>query len=143
MKETAERRIRILVAAPGIDCHERGPIIIANMLREAGMEVIYLGPWKTPEMIAESAIEEDVDAIALSYALDPLYIVYFPQVVELLKQKGAGDICVFGGGHIAEEHKAQLLERGVTGLYGPGTPSKVIVDHIKDRVKRERWKEAQ
>ena len=101
------------------------------------MEVVYLGCYNTPEKIVTSAIQEDVNVIALSYALDHLYIKYFPKVVELLKEKKADNIRVVGGGHIAEDHKPLLEEKGISGLFGPGTSMDVIVDHIKGVVFNE------
>ena len=130
--------IRVLVAVPGIDCHERAIIVIADALKRAGMEVVYLGCYNTPERIVTSAIQEDVDVIALSYALDHMYLEYFPRVAKLLKEKEAHDIKIVGGGHIAEEHRDYLQEQGISGLYGPGTPLNVIVNHIKDIATGER-----
>jgi len=100
------------------------------------MEVIYLGPFNTPETIVKAAIEEDADAIALSYLNDRLYMVYFPRVVELLKEQGA-DILVFGGGRIDDDDKPALEKLGITGLFGQGTPANVIVDHIVKRMREE------
>jgi len=131
----SERPIRVLVAVPGIDCHERAVLVISDALRRAGMEVIYLGCYNTPEKIAVSAIQEDVDVIALSYALDHLYLTYFPKVVELLEERGAKNIRVVGGGHIAEEHKPLLEEKGISGLFGPGTSMDVIINHIREVAK--------
>ena len=136
--ESEGRRIRVVVAVPGLDCHDRGAIYIANALKEAGMEVIYLGLFNTPETIVKTAIEEDADVIAMSYLNDHLYMLFFPRVVELLREQGIDDICVVGGGRIMEEDKPKLLEKGITGLFGQGTVAKEIVDHIVERV----WKEA-
>ena len=104
------------------------------------MEVIWLGIFKTPEVIVQAAIQEDVDVIALSYSLDHLYLIYFPRIMELLNEKGAEDILVVAGGHMVDEDKPKLLEMGITGLYGPGTPISVAVDHIRERVAKERGK---
>jgi methylmalonyl-CoA mutase C-terminal domain/subunit len=134
MSEKAGRRpIRVLVAVPGIDCHERAAWVITDVLKRAGMEVIYLGCYNTPEKIATTAIQEDVDVIALSYALDNCYLEYFPRVVKLLEEKKAGDIPVVGGGHIAEDHKPLLAKMNISGLYGPGTPMDEIIRHIQER----------
>nr|HID59527.1 methylmalonyl-CoA mutase [Desulfobacterales bacterium] len=134
--EDTQGPVRVLVAVPGIDCHERAVLVISDALRRAGMEVIYLGCYNTPEKIVTSAIQEDVDVIALSYALDHLYIEYFPKVVKLLDEEGANNIRVVGGGHIAEEHKPFLEEKGISGLFGPGTSMDVIINHIKEVAKR-------
>lgn len=131
---TESTNIRVVVAMPGLDCHDRGAIFLANTLKQGGMEVIYLGPFNTPETIVRSAIEEDANAIALSYLNDRLYMVYFPRVVELLKEQGA-DILVFGGGRIDDDDKPALEELGITGLFGQGTPANVIVNHIMERMK--------
>jgi methylmalonyl-CoA mutase C-terminal domain/subunit len=139
-KRMSRGKIKVLLAAPGLDCHERTLWTLADAFKRAGMEVVYLGIFQTPERIVESAIDEDVDVIALSYALDHLYMIYFPKVVELLRQKGATEILVVGGGHISEEDKPKLLEKGITGLYGPGTPLSMVINHITERVDRERGK---
>lgn len=133
------RRIRIVVAVPGLDCHDRGAIFLAHGLKEAGMEVIYLGLFNTPESIVKTAVEEDADAIALSYLNDHLYMVFFPRVVQLLREKGSHDVCVLGGGRISEEDKPRLLKEGVTGLFGQGSTTAEIVAHIVARVRKERW----
>lgn len=133
-----ERKIRVLAAVPGLDCHDRGLLYVASELRKAGIEVIYIGPFHTVEKIVNAAIDEDVDGIVLSYLNDDLYMIYFPKIVELLKEKEAGDICVFGGGRIEEENKPVLEKMGITGLFGQGTPAKVVVNHIIERIKRER-----
>ena len=131
-------KIRVLAAMPGLDCHDRGLLYVASELRRAGVEVIYIGPFHTIGEIVNSAIDEDVDGIVLSYLNDDLYMIYFPKVVELLKEKGAGDICVFGGGRIDEENKPMLEKMGITGLFGQGTPGSVIVNNIIERIKKER-----
>jgi len=138
---TGERKIRVVAAMPGLDCHDKGLIYISHELRRAGMEVIYLGPFNTPEQIVNTAIQENADVIALSYLNDHLYMVFFPRVVELLKENNAGDICVVAGGRITEEDKPKLRSMGITGLFGQETPIREIVDHIVQRVKRERWRE--
>ena len=134
------RKIKVVVAMPGLDCHDRGIIYLGHVLKEAGMEVVYLGKFNTPEYIVNTAIEEDADVIALSYLNDHLYMIFFPKVVELLKEKGCSDICVMAGGRIIEEDRPKLQEWGITGFFGQSTPTKDMVQHIEDRVKRERWK---
>ncbi len=138
--ENSSRKVKIVVAMPGLDCHDRGIIYLSHVLREAGMEVVYLGRFNTPENIVNTAIEEDADVIALSYLNDHLYMIFFPRVVELLKERGASDICVMAGGRIIEEDRPKLKELGITGFFGQSTPTPVMVDHIVKRVKRERWK---
>jgi methylmalonyl-CoA mutase C-terminal domain/subunit len=105
------------------------------------MEVVYLGKFNTPEYIVNTAMEEDADVIALSYLNDHLYMIFFPRVIELLKEKGCSDICVMAGGRIIEEDRPKLLELGITGFFGQSTPTKDMIQHIEDRVKRERWKQ--
>jgi len=138
MKE--DKKIRILVAKPGIDSHYRGADLLCRAFRDAGMEVIYTGRFQSSEMIVNSAIAEDVDAVALS-SLGWSQKAYYTEVAQMLKSKGAGDICVIGGGIIAEVDKPVIRATGVTGLYGPGTPVQEIVDHVVERVKKERWHE--
>lgn len=139
--ESSSRKVKIVVAMPGLDCHDRGIIYLSHVLREAGMEVVYLGRFNTPENIVNTAIEEDADAIALSYLNDHLYMIFFPKVVELLKERGASDICVMAGGRIIEEDRPKLGELGITGFFGQSTPTPMMIDHIVGRVKKERWKE--
>jgi methylmalonyl-CoA mutase C-terminal domain/subunit len=132
-----KRKIRVLVAKPGTDSHFRGAELIAQILRNAGMEVVYTGRYQTSEMIVSTAIAEDVDVVALS-SLAWSQEKFYTEVAKMLKKKGS-DIIVVGGGIISEKAKPKLLKAGVTGLYGPGTPYDVIINHIKDRVKKERW----
>ena len=139
--EPLPRKIRVVATMLGLDCHDKGLIFLSHELRRAGMEVIYLGSFNTPEQIVKTAIEENADVIALSYLNDHLYMVFFPRVVELLKENNAGDICVVAGGHIVDEDKPKLEAIGITGLFGQETPIRVVVEHIVERVKRERWKE--
>lgn len=139
--EPLPRKIRVVATMLGLDCHDKGLIFLSHELRRAGMEVIYLGSFNTPEQIVKTAIEENADVIALSYLNDHLYMVFFPRVVELLKENNAGDICVVAGGHIVDEDKPKLEGIGITGLFGQETPIRVVVEHIVERVKRERWKE--
>jgi methylmalonyl-CoA mutase C-terminal domain/subunit len=123
-----DKILRILIAKPGLDGHDRGAKIIARALRDAGMEVIYTGLRQTPEMIANAALQEDVDAVGLSI-LSGAHMTLVPQVMELLKANGQGAMCVFVGGIIPESDARQLLDLGVKAIYGPGTPtSKVISD---------------
>ena len=140
--DNESRKIKIVVAIPGLDCHDRGVIYLSHVLKEAGMEVVYLGKFNTPEYIVSTAIEEDADAIALSYLNDHLYMIFFPKVVELLKEKGCEDICVMAGGRIIDEDKPKLEEYGITGFFGQSAPTEEMVSHIVNRVKKERWKEA-
>jgi len=135
-----KRKIRILVAKPGVDSHVVGAELLCRAFREVGMEVIYTGRYQTSEMIVNSAIAEDVDVVALS-SLGSSQRAYYTEVAQMLKNNGAGDICVVGGGIIAKADKPAILAAGVTGLYGPGTPIQEIIDHIVQRVKKERWHE--
>jgi len=134
-----QRRIRILVAKPGLDGHDRGALVLVRAFRDAGMEVIYTGLFATPEQIAQTAVDEDVDVVALSL-LNGAHMTIFPMVVEELKRRGADRVVVVGGGIIPPED-AEILEKryGITGNFGPGTPLKTIIDHITERVRKERW----
>ena len=132
-----KRKIRVLVAKPGTDSHFRGAELIAQILRNAGMEVVYTGRYQTSEMIVSAAIAEDVDVVALS-SLAWSQEKFYTEVADMLKKKGS-DILIVGGGIISEKAKPKLLKAGVTGLYGPGTPYEVIIKHITDRVEKERW----
>jgi methylmalonyl-CoA mutase C-terminal domain/subunit len=136
----AERKIRILVAKPGLDGHDRGALVLARALRDAGMEVIYSGLLPSPEQVAQMALDEDVDVVALSL-LNGAHMTAFPKVKRLLEKMGGKDMIVVGGGIIPEEDKPKLLKMGITGLYGPGSSLEEIVDHIKERVRKERWGE--
>lgn len=129
------KKIRVLVAKPGLDGHDRGAKVVARALRDAGMEVIYTGLHQTADMIVNSAIQEDVDVIGLSL-LSGAHMTLFTDVTNLLKEKGIDDILVVGGGIIPEEDIAPLREAGITGVFGPGTPLEGIVDFIKGNVKR-------
>jgi methylmalonyl-CoA mutase, C-terminal domain len=141
-KKTAavQKKIRILVAKPGLDGHDRGVLVLARAFRDAGMEVIYSGLLPSPEQVAQMAIDEDVDVVALSL-LNGAHLTAFPRVKRLLEKMGGGDIIVVGGGIIPEEDKPKLLRLGITGLYGPGSSFEEIVGHVKSRVVKERWKE--
>lgn len=132
MKKT--KKIRVLIAKPGLDGHDRGAKVVARALKDAGMEVVYTGLHKTAEEIVEAALQEDVDAIGLSI-LSGAHMTYFPKVLKLMKEKGLEDVLLFGGGVIPEEDKKKLKEMGVGELFGPGTPLKEIIEYI------EKWVE--
>jgi methylmalonyl-CoA mutase C-terminal domain/subunit len=125
-----ERKIRVLVAKPGLDGHDRGAKVIARALRDAGMEVIYTGLRQTPEAIAEAAVQEDVDVVALSL-LSGAHMTLMPKVVELLKAKGADDVVVLGGGVIPPDDAAALKAKGVREIFGPGTPTTEIAEFVR------------
>ena len=125
------RPIRVLVAKPGLDGHDRGAKVVAAALRDAGMEVIYTGLHQTPEMIASAAVQEDVDVVGLSI-LSGAHMTLFPRVHELLKAEGRGDILVTGGGIIPREDMEMLNSRGIGRLFGPGTSTADLVQYIKD-----------
>jgi methylmalonyl-CoA mutase C-terminal domain/subunit len=131
-----ERKIRVIVAKPGLDGHDRGAKVIARALRDAGMEVIYTGLRQTPEQIAQAAIQEDADVVAMSI-LSGAHNHLFPRVVELLREKGAGDILVFGGGVIPEEDIPFLKSKGIAEIFGPGTPTAQTVQFIKANVRQK------
>ena len=130
-----ERKIRVLVAKPGLDGHDRGAKIVARALRDAGMEVIYTGLHQTAEMIVETAIQEDVDVIGLSL-LSGAHMTLFVDVTKLLKENDMGNVLVVGGGIIPEEDASKLKKAGVAGIFGPGTRCDDIVDFVKKNVKR-------
>ena len=125
-----ERKIRVLVAKPGLDGHDRGAKVVARALRDAGMEVIYTGLRQTPEMIAEAALQEDVDIIGISI-LSGAHMALVPRILELTKANGQEDVKLFLGGIIPDEDIAQLTEMGVSGVYGPGASTVDIVDDIR------------
>ena len=126
-----ERPIRILVAKPGLDGHDRGAKVVAAALRDAGMEVIYTGLHQTPEMIATAAVQEDVDVVGLSI-LSGAHMTLFPRVLELLREQGRDDILVTGGGIIPREDMSQLSAMGIGRLFGPGTATSDLADYIKE-----------
>lgn len=132
----SERKIRVLVAKPGLDGHDRGAKVVARALRDAGMEVIYTGLRQTPEMVAEAALQEDVDAIGLSI-LSGAHMALVPRVLELLKANGQEDVRVFLGGIIPDEDVPRLLEIGVVGVYGPGTSTENIISDVRQAVSSE------
>ncbi|MDG6985417.1 MAG: cobalamin B12-binding domain-containing protein [Nitrososphaerota archaeon] len=138
-KEAVQRRIRVLVAKPGLDGHDRGVLVLARAFRDSGMEVIYSGLLPSPDQVAQMAIDEDVDVVALSL-LNGAHMTAFPRVKRLLDKLGGNDIVVVGGGIIPEEDKPKLLKLGITGLYGPGSSFEEIVEHVRARVSKERWK---
>jgi len=134
-KNPQSSKIRILIAKPGLDGHDRGAKVVARALRDAGMEVIYTGLHQTPEMIVEAAIQEDVDIIGVSI-LSGAHMTVFPRILELLKEKGAEHIKVIGGGIIPKDDMAELKKMGVSELFGPGTPTTEIVEYVR-RLKDE------
>ena len=132
-----DRRIRVLIAKPGLDGHDRGAKVVARALRDAGMEVIYSGLRQTPEMIVEAAIQEDVDVIGLSI-LSGAHTVLFPKIMDLVRLRGLADhVLVLAGGILPEEDAPQLKEIGFKGLFGPGTTTQEIVDYIRTNVKQD------
>jgi len=130
------KKIRILVAKPGLDGHDRGALILCRAFRDAGMEVIYTGFLATPEQVAQMAVDEDVDVVAMSL-LNGAHMTAFPKVAKLIRQKGAGEILLVGGGIIPDEDKPVLERQDITGNFGPGTPLKTIIEHV-ERVVRDR-----
>jgi methylmalonyl-CoA mutase C-terminal domain/subunit len=128
-----DKKIRVLVAKPGLDGHDRGAKVIARALRDAGMEVIYTGIRQTPEMIAEAALQEDVDVVGMSI-LSGAHMALFPRVMELLRENGMNDVLVVVGGIIPDEDIPALREMGIKGVFGPGTPTNTIVDFISESV---------
>src|ERR1700741_4821748 len=130
----SERTLRILVAKPGLDGHDRGAKIIARALRDAGFKFIYTGLHQTPEMIVASALQEDVDAIGLSI-LSGAHMTLFPAILDQMKARGLGDVVVFGGGIIPEEDIAKLAEIGVRGIFRPGATTEEIVRWVRENVR--------
>lgn len=129
-----KRKLRVMVAKPGLDGHDRGARIIARAYRDAGYEVVYTGLHQTPEEIVQAAIQEDVDMIGLS-SLAGAHMYLFPRVVDLLKEHGAEDIVVYGGGIIPEEDIKRLKEAGIREIFTPGTTLKEIVEWVDENVK--------
>jgi methylmalonyl-CoA mutase C-terminal domain/subunit len=127
------RKIRLLIAKPGLDGHDRGAKVVARALRDAGMEVIYTGLHQTPEAIVEAAIQEDVDVVGLSI-LSGAHMTIFPKIYELLRERGADHIIITGGGIIPEEDMSDLEERGIGKLFGPGTSTDDIIAYIRSTV---------
>lgn len=131
---SGEQKVRILVAKPGLDGHDRGAKVVARALRDAGFEVVYTGLHQTPAMIAAAAVQEDVDAVGLSI-MSGAHNTLFPAVINELEQRQADDIAVFGGGIIPEEDMATLQAAGVKKVFKPGTPLSEIVDWVRENVK--------
>jgi methylmalonyl-CoA mutase C-terminal domain/subunit len=131
------KRTRVLVAKLGLDGHDRGALVICRALRDAGMEVIYSGLFCTPEQVAKTAIDEDVDVIAMSL-LNGAHLTLFPKVAKLLKDQGIDDILIIGGGVIPTKDKKILEKEGITGNFGPGTPLELIINHINSNIKKKR-----
>jgi methylmalonyl-CoA mutase C-terminal domain/subunit len=131
----SKRRIRVLIAKPGLDLHDRGAKVLVRTLRDSGMEVIYTGIRQTPEQIVETAIQEDVDVIGLSH-LTGAHMTLFPKITKLLRAKGIDDILVIGGGIIPEEDIPLLKESGIAEIFGPGTPLENVGKYIEKNVRR-------
>ena len=130
-----DRPIRVLVAKPGLDGHDRGAKVIARSLRDAGMEVIYTGLRQTPEQIVSAAVQEDVDVVAMSI-LSGAHNHLFPRVVNLLKEEGVDDVLILGGGVIPEDDIPSLVESGIEAIFTPGTPTKDVINYITNNLKR-------
>ncbi|HEY3993026.1 MAG TPA: cobalamin B12-binding domain-containing protein [Ktedonobacteraceae bacterium] len=131
------RPIRVLVAKPGLDGHDRGAKVIARALRDAGMEVIYTGIRQTPEMIVEAAIQEDVDAILLSI-LSGAHMALFPRIIELLKENGVDDVLIAAGGILPDEDLPAIQKLGIKGCFGPGTSTEEIVKFVRENIQVDR-----
>jgi methylmalonyl-CoA mutase C-terminal domain/subunit len=127
----ADRKVRVLVAKPGLDGHDRGAKVMASAMRDAGFEVIYTGLHQTPSMIVSAAVQEDVDVVALSI-LSGAHMTLFPKVLELLREEGADHILLTGGGIIPDEDMEALREQGVGRLFGPGTPTAEPIEYIRE-----------
>ncbi len=138
----AERKIRVLIAKPGLDGHDRGAKVIAGALRDAGMEVIYLGLRNTPRMIVEAALQEDVDVIGLSI-LSGAHMTIFPEVKRLMDEYGMKDVLLTGGGIISKEDMEKLKKMGIGQLFGPGTNTQEIVRYIQEWYEKKKKKEAE
>ncbi len=134
---TAERKVRLLVGKVGLDGHDRGAKIVARALRDAGFEVIYTGLHQTPEMVVNTAIQEDVDAVSLSI-LSGAHMTLLPRVLELLREKGADDISLFAGGIIPDDDIAQLKQAGVLEVFTPGATTQEIVEFTRNRIRPRR-----
>ncbi|GAV22408.1 cobalamin B12-binding domain-containing protein [Carboxydothermus pertinax] len=133
------RKIRVLVAKPGLDGHDRGAKVVARALRDAGMEVIYTGLHQTPEQIVQAAIQEDVDVVGISI-LSGAHMTVFPKVKKLLEERGAGDIIVMGGGIIPDDDKKELIKKGYAAeLFTPGTPLEEIIEWVQKNVKPKEY----
>jgi methylmalonyl-CoA mutase, C-terminal domain len=133
-KEATPRKIRILVGKPGLDGHDRGAKVVARALSDAGFEVIYTGLHQTPEMIAQAAIQEDVDAVGLSI-MSGAHMTLFPAVLDALKARGAEDVLVFGGGIVPDDDIGELQRLGVAAIFKPGASTKEIIDWVERHVR--------
>ena len=131
---TDERRIRVLIAKPGLDGHDRGAKVVARALRDAGMEVVYTGIRQTPQMIAEAALQEDVDVVGLSI-LSGAHLELFPRVVDELKSRGVDDVLLFAGGIIPRDDVPKVKEIGFAGVFGPGTNTNDIIEFVRANVR--------
>jgi len=132
-----ERKIRVIIAKPGLDGHDRGAKVMASAFRDAGMEVIYLGLRQTPQMIVNAAMQEDADVVALGI-LSGAHMTLFPKTLKLMQENGLDDVLLTGGGIIPEKDMEKLREIGVGELFGPGTPTTEIVDYVENWVKENR-----
>jgi methylmalonyl-CoA mutase C-terminal domain/subunit len=130
------RKIRVLVAKPGLDSHDRGVKIVARALRDAGMEVVYTGLRQTPEQIVEAAMQEDVDVLAMSI-LSGAHMTLLPAVTKLMEERGMSDVLVLAGGIIPDEDVPALKEKGIADVFGPGTPTDEIVRYIHEKIKEQ------
>ena len=128
-----EKKIRVLVAKPGLDGHDRGAKVVARALRDAGMEVIYTGIRQTPEMIVEAALQEDVDVVGLSI-LSGAHTALFPRIINLLKENGLDDVLIVAGGIIPDQDVPALKELGVRGIFGPGTSTQEVIKFIEEEI---------
>lgn len=135
-----ERKIRVVVAKPGLDGHDRGAKVVARALRDAGMEVIYTGLRQTPDQIVETVMQEDADAVGISI-LSGAHTFYFTKIIDMLREKNAEDVIVFGGGVIPENDIPGLLEAGAGAIFGPGTPTSACVEWLEEAVAKKRAKE--
>lgn len=132
---SSKGKLRVLVAKPGLDDHDRGAKVIARAFRDAGIEVIYTGLRQTPEQIVKTALQEDVDAMALSI-LSGAHMTLFPEILQLMRKEGIGDVLVIGGGVIPDEDVPELKKMGVSEVFGPGTPTSVVVNYVAQHVRR-------
>jgi methylmalonyl-CoA mutase C-terminal domain/subunit len=132
-----EKKIRVVVAKPGLDSHDRGAKVVARAFRDAGMEVIYTGLRQTPEQVVETALQEDVDVIALSI-LSGAHMTLFPRIMKLVKEKGLDDVLVFAGGIIPEEDLPALKEIGIAEVFGPGTNTNDLVKFVRENVRKRK-----
>jgi len=132
----SDRKIRVLIAKPGLDGHDRGAKVVARALRDAGMEVIYTGIRQTPEMIAEAALQEDVDVVGLSI-LSGAHMALFPRIMQLLRQQGMDDVLVIAGGIIPDEDIPTIQQMGIRAIFGPGTSTQDIIAFIKQEMEHK------